>query len=311
LVGLWGTTLTLQKSTVFVQRHIRDLRGGTQAVLAEASDGHMYVVKFNNNLQGANLPFNESAGTELYRALNLPTPAWMPVMVTNTFLDKYPACRVQTSEDSIRPEAGLCFGSRYLGESGDRMLEILPGGSFKRVRNHANFWLAWLVDICAGHTDNRQAIFMEDEAGWLNAVFLDHGHMFGGPQGDEQRHFLASRYLDPRVYQDLTPQAFNEFRSTIQSLDTEKIWHEIHCAPGEWKTESALAAVTQCLNHLSDAALLRNVIDTMLDAQRQVIQRERKSQVAQKRKSAASVLRAAIPRRGLKPGLGNRDLACA
>ena len=303
--------LTLQKSTAFVQRHIRDLRGGTQAVLAEASDGHLYVVKFNNNLQGANLPFNESAGTELYRALGLPTPAWMPLLVTDSFLDANPACRVQRSEDSVRPNAGLCFASRYLGEGGDRLLEILPGGSFKRVNNHANFWLAWLVDICAGHTDNRQAIFMEDKTGWLNAVFLDHGHMFGGPEGDEQRHFLASRYLDPRVYQELTPQAFNEFRSTIQCLDTEKLWHVIHGAPEEWKTESALAAVTQCLNHLSDAALLRNVLDTMLDAQHQVIQRERRSQVAQKRKATASVLRAGVPASGVKPGLGNCDLACA
>lgn len=302
--------LTLEKNTIFVQRHIRNLRGGTQAVLAEASDGHLYVVKFNNKIQGANLPFNESAGSELYRALNLPTPAWTALLVTDSFLDENPACRVQTSGDPVRPEAGLCFASRYLGEGGERLLEILPGGSFKRVRNHTNFWLSWLIDICAGHTDNRQAIFIEDNAGWLNAVFLDHGHMFGGPQGDEQRHFLASRYLDPRVYQELPQQSINEFRTIIQCLDTEKLWQEIHRVPEEWKTESALAALTKGLNHLSDAALLRNVIDTMLDAQHQVIQRKKKSQVAQKRKAAASVLRSEVAA-SIKPGLGNRDLACA
>jgi len=298
--------LTLQKNTIFVTRHIRKLRGGTQAVLAEASDGHLYVVKFNCNLQGANLPFNESVGSELYQALNLPAPAWMPVLVRDSFLDKNPCCRMLTVEDSIRPDAGMCFASRYLGEGGDRLLEILPGGSFKRVHNHASFWLAWLVDICAGHTDNRQAIFVEDRTGWLNAVFLDHGHMFGGPHGDEQRHFLASRYLDPRVYQDLAPQAIEEFRNRVGQLDVEKLWNQIHTLPEEWKTASALAAMTQCLNRLSDTQLLRNVFDTMVDAQHQVNQRERKALHTQKRKAAASVLRD-----GIKPGLDNRDLACA
>jgi len=55
----------------------------------------------------------------------------------------------------------MCFGSRYLGGEGMRLLEILPGNSFKRVQNHQSFWQAWMIDICAGHVDNRQAIFLE------------------------------------------------------------------------------------------------------------------------------------------------------
>jgi hypothetical protein len=303
--------LTLAKSTVFVRRHIRDLRGGTQAILAEASDGHVYVVKFNCCVQGANLPFNESAGTELYRALNLPSPAWNPLLVTDSFLDENPGCRVQSCGDSVRPVAGLCFGSRYLGESGERLLEILPGGSFKRVNNHSAFWLAWLVDICAGHVDNRQAIFTEDQAGWLNAVFLDHGHMFGGPQGDEQRHFLASRYLDPRVYQEIPLQPLEGFRKTVQCLDVDKLWNDIQALPEDWKTASALAAMTQCLNRLSDPSLLRNIMDTMVDAQYQVQQRERRAQHDQLRKAASSVRRAAVQSMSLRHAMIGRDLACA
>jgi hypothetical protein len=152
---------------------------------------------------------------------------------------------------------------------------------------------------------------MEDKSGWLKAVFLDHGHMFGGLQGDEQRHFLASRYLDPRVYQELTPQIREELHATIQGLDVEKLWRGIQDLPEEWKSASALAAMTDCLNRLADASLLRNVFDTMVDAQRQVNQRERKAQHAQKRKAAASVLLTGIQGGGLKPGVPEQDLACA
>jgi hypothetical protein len=306
--------LTLQKSSVFVTHHIRSLRGGTQAVLAEASDGHLYVVKFNAGNQGANLPFNESAGSELYRAVNLPSPEWAPLLVRDSFLDENPACRVQTMDGAVRPDAGLCFGSRYLGEGGVRLLEILPGGSFKRVNNHASFWLSWLIDICAGHTDNRQAIFLEDQAGWLNAVFLDHGHMFGGPHGDEQRHFLASRYLDPRVYQDVSPALLESFQKIVQEIDVDGVWQTIQSLPEDWKTGSALSAASKCLNRIADAVLLRNVLDTMVDAQRQANERERKAEYGPRRKTAASVTSAASHGKGTKKNvvpIRPRKVACA
>ena len=306
--------LTLQKSPVCVTRHIRSLRGGTQAVLAEASDGHLYVVKFNVDHQGANLPFNESAGSELYRAVNLPSPEWVPLLVRDSFLDENPVCRVQSMDGAVRPVAGLCFGSRFLGEGGERLLEILPGGSFKRVNNHANFWLSWLIDICAGHTDNRQAIFMEDQAGWLSAVFLDHGHMFGGPHGDEERHFLASRYLDPRVYQDVSPESLENFRQTVNEIDVDTLWQTIQALPEDWKTCSAISAVSKCLNRLADGVLLRNVLDTMVDAQHQASRRERKAEYGPRRKNAASVTGAAQHGKGAEHNvvpIRPRTIACA
>jgi hypothetical protein len=135
--------------------------------------------------------------------------------------------------------------------------------------------------------------------------------MFGGPQGDEQRHFLASRYLDPRVYQEPTPQIREEFHTAIQGFDAEKLWHVIQALPEEWKSTSAMAAMSDCLNRLADTTLLGNVFDTMMDAQRQVNQRERKAQHVQKRKTAASVLLAGIQSAGLKSGVPEQDLACA
>jgi len=248
-----------------ITRYIKKLRGGSQPILAEASDGRLYVVKFFDNPQGANLMFNESMGVELYDALGLPSPAWTPLLATDSFLDVNPACWLQTPKGPLRPTAGLCFGSRYLGGNEKQMFEILPGSYFKRVTNHKSFWLAWLVDICARHADNRQAIFLQNSKGQLDASFIDHGHLFGGPKGGMEQHFLASRYLDPRIYQNVSSLYLLNLEKRALCLDGDRLWKRIQELPSEWTTTSATKEFAQCLNRLSKQKLLQNIVDTMVD----------------------------------------------
>jgi hypothetical protein len=247
-------------------RFIRNLRGGSQPILAEASDGLLYVVKFTNNLQGPNLLFNESAGSELFRACDLAVPSWKSVFVSDSFLDNNPDCWMQTPDGRLRPDSGLCFGSRFLGGDGIRLLEILPGTSFKRVRNHESFWLAWVIDICAKHADNRQAIFVENAEGWLDAHFVDHGHLFGGLKGELRMHFQASRYLDPRIYQYVSSKQRRYFQTIAGSIDMDQLWQRIQALPNDWITAAALRSFAECLDRLSDVMLLQKILDTMADA---------------------------------------------
>lgn len=249
-----------------VTHYIRNLRGGSQPILAGASDGQVYVVKFANNLQGTNLSFNESAGNELYRACGLAEPSWKPLLVTDSFIDRNPDCWMQTPEGPLRPVPGLCFGSRFLGGGSKRLLEILPGTSLIRVANHKSFWMAWMIDICARHADNRQAIFLQDLHGGLKAFFIDHGHLFGGPKGGLQQHFTASRYLDPRIYESVSSHYLLNLQRVAMCLDAERLRKRILGLPNEWKTASALDGFTQCLDRLSNPSLLHNIVDTMVDA---------------------------------------------
>jgi hypothetical protein len=233
-------------------------------------------------------------GSELYKACGLAAPKWRPLLVTDSFLDQNPDCWLQTPEGSVRPSSGLCFGSRFLGGEGIRLLEILPGTSFNRVRNHTSFWLAWLIDICAGHCDNRQALFVEDSQGWLDAFFVDHGHLFGGPKGEMRLHFQASRYLDPRIYQRVSSQQLLRFQKIVQSLDVNQLWKRAQTLPDDWKTKSALDAFTQSLSIMSTSNLLQNIVDTMDDTLRKLYVCERINRPSRK-KSPASVLRPGVP----------------
>ena len=255
-----------------VIQYICKLRGGSQPFLALASDQLRYVVKFANNLQGPNLPFNEAMGNELYTECGLSVPSWKALSVTDSFLDRNPDCWIQTPKGRLRPNSGLCFSSHFLGDDGKPLLEILPGTSFQRIRDPEAFWLAWLIDACAVHTDGRQAIFEEEADGWLVAYFVDHGHMFNGPYGNEHAKFQKSRYLDQRVYPRLSSLQLVSVRKIAGALDTDRLWRRLAALPNDWKIDSAIDQFAQCLNRLTTSSLVRNVLDTMADCQERAIE---------------------------------------
>lgn len=255
------------KSFAVVARYIRKLRGGSQPILAQATDGRLYVVKFTNNPQGPNVCFNESVGSELYRACGLAGPPWKPLFISDSFLDQNPDCWMQTAEGSQRPVSGLCFGSRYLSGGGMQLSELIFKTSIRRVSNHRSFWLAWLIDICADQTDNRQAVFLESpKERQLKAFFIDHGHLFGGPKGDLREHFISCGYLDSRLYQSVSSQQLLQFQRVVRNVDVDRVWRSARALPEAWKTPSALDRLSQCLYRLSDRGLLRRIVDSMVDA---------------------------------------------
>lgn len=282
------------KNFAFLTRHIQNLRGGSQPILAQASDGLLYVVKFTNNAQGANLCFNESAGSELYRAFGLPVPLWKPLLVTESFVDRNPDCWMQTPAGRLRPDSGFCFGSRFLGREGVRLLEVLPGNGFQRIRNREEFWLAWLIDICADHADNRQAIFLEDSRHNLEAFFIDLGHLFGGPTGEQEPRLLASRYLDPRIYAGVSSQYLLTLEEVTRRLDADRLWQQINMLPENWKTVPALDAFAQCLCRFSSSGLIQSQLHVMAEIQRQADENEY-GKWESRREPPASVLRFGVP----------------
>ena len=240
--------------------HIRKLRGGSQPILARADDGYFYVVKFLDNPQGASLLYNEAVGSEIYRSVGLPTPAWCPVYVSEEFLDQNPACWMETETGFHKPKAGLAFGSRFVSLRNSSLFEIIPAHSFSRIRNRRDFWTAWVLDVFCGHADNRQVVFLERESKWLDAYFIDHGHLFGGAHGTGLPSFIASRYLDPRIYSATSAQDVEEIVQAIQKLDLAAISHVAKCLPDEWITERALWNFAQFKRRISDAVLLQSVV---------------------------------------------------
>jgi hypothetical protein len=235
------------------------LRGGSQPILVQASDGFLYVVKYQDNPQGPNVPFNEGLGSVLFDACGLRVPSWAAIEVSDGFLDRHPEGWIWEGREYRRPKAGWCFGSRYQGMGETQVLEVLSRSAFNRVNNRQDFWKAWFLDILCEHCDHRQTLFLRNDAGDMDAVFFDHGHLFGGPNGDTTPKLLASRYLDSRIYEDLAVEGCNRIAHIIESLNQEKLNRIVANMPQEWVTSSVIGQFHQLLVRLSDGFLVENV----------------------------------------------------
>lgn len=251
-----------QNKCIIALLHIRKLRGGSQPILVRADDGFFYVVKFLNNLQGSNLLFNEALGTELFRRAGLLVPEWRSVYVSEDFLDRYPACWMETENGRRRPMASWCFGSRYVSLRNTALYEILPASSFSRIGNRRDFWTAWVLDMLCGHTDIRQALFLERYFQSFEAYFIDHGHLFGGATGGAMPNYMASRYLDPRIYAHVSTSVedADEIQRAIQSLDLTALSNVVSSLPEGWCTEGARLEFERFAYQISDPVLLKNVV---------------------------------------------------
>jgi hypothetical protein len=267
--------MSLCKRFPWVRRFIRILNGGSRPILAEASDGLFYVVKFANNPQGPSVLFNEAMGAALYREFGLPVPEWTPLRVANSFFDQNPVCRNETWDGRCHRTSGLCFGSRFVGGDGIRLKEILPKCDFRKVKNLQDFWLAWLLDACADHVDNRQAIFRQEEDGQLTAFFVDSGHMFGGANNDLHcKPFAVSHYWDYRIYPFPAVCSILDFpimqtHRAVGSLRAEYLWNQMKNLPDEWVSTQALEAYANCMNLLANPELLQTLYESMVDLVRQ------------------------------------------
>ncbi len=184
-------------NVVHAVQFIRKMRGGSQSSLIRGSDDKFYVVKVTNNQQGLNVLANEVLGNELLRALNLPTPQWKMVSISKQFIAKNPGLSLETRTGSYPIQSGLHYGSEFLGGDLTQIYEWLPGSFRQRIVNLDDFLGIYLFDLCFNHCDCRQTIFAtEDDGTSFQAIFIDNGHLFGGPDWNRERRRRESLCLN-------------------------------------------------------------------------------------------------------------------
>ena len=88
------------------RRLIRKMRGGSQAHLIEAADGHTYVVKFLNNPQHRRILVNEWMSSTFLSYLGIATPEATIVRVSEEFLAANPEVHMQLGTRRDPPLAG-------------------------------------------------------------------------------------------------------------------------------------------------------------------------------------------------------------
>jgi len=199
---------------VDARRLIRKMRGGAQAHLIEAADGHCYVVKFLNNPQHRRILVNEWIASVFLRYLGISTPEAAVIRVTQEFLDQNPDVHFQLGTHREPVELGWHFGSRFPGDPARLVVyDFLPDTLLAQVENRAEFLGMLVFDQWMGNADSRQAIFFRARLReWLPAheahpqrlgfvaQMVDHGFAFDGPHWRFGDSPLQGLYFRPGVY---------------------------------------------------------------------------------------------------------------
>ena len=225
-------------------RYVRKMRGGAQAHLLEADDGHWYVVKFVNNPQHRRVLVNEALSAELLNYLKISAPPTALIRVTREYLAANPECCLQLGTRRLEVEPGWQFGSRYPGDPARlAVYDFLPDALLGQVANLSDFRAILVFDKWTGNADGRQCVFyramVRSSGGGGHAGFvarmIDHGYAFNGPNWDFPESPLQGLYARKAVYHDVRGLAdFQPWLDQVIHFPEEVIDRAWKSIPPEW-----------------------------------------------------------------------------
>src|SRR5260370_18003141 len=142
---------------------IGGMRGGAQSHLMGWSDGHYYVVKFQNNPQHRRILVNELLGTRLAARLGLPVTPVAIVHVSEELIRLTPELCMEMPRARVPCQPGPQFGSRYPGDPRRLALhDFLPDDQLRAVENLHDFAGMLVFDKWTCNTNGRQTLFFNE-----------------------------------------------------------------------------------------------------------------------------------------------------
>jgi hypothetical protein len=234
---------------VNARRFIRKMRGGAQAHLLEADDGHFYIVKFQNNPQHRRILVNEWIAGEILSHLQVSSPVQRMVAVSREFLEQNPEVGLQTGLRHFGVAPGRHFGSRHPGTpQSTAIYDFIPDALLGQVANAEQFLASLVFDRWVANADGRQSIFFRAQLkDWLAqpgipprkmgfvALMIDHGFAFNGPHWDFPESSITGLYPRRTVYSKVRSiEAFEPWLSRVVHFPEEVLDRALRQIPPEW-----------------------------------------------------------------------------
>ncbi len=213
------------------------MRGGAQGHMMRCSDGNFYVVKFRNNPQHMRVLANEMLATRLAEAAGLPVPATEVVEVGEWLVEHTEELTIQLGGQSIRCQAGLQFGSRYVVSPLEgQVFDYLPAEMLGRVRNLETFAGMLVIDKWTSNANGRQAAFwrrMREKK--YTATFIDQGYCFNAGEWSFLDSPLRGVYARNEVYAGVRGwESFEPWLQRVETMEEDIIWRAAGEVPPEW-----------------------------------------------------------------------------
>ena len=218
-------------------QHIRRMRGGAQGQLMLGSDGHAYVVKFQNNPQHMRVLANEYLASKLALAAGLTVPEVDIVEVTPWLIENTQELEMDLGRTRERCVAGLHFGSRFVGGlMPGQVMDYLPEEQLLSIKNLSEFAGILALDKWTGNANGRQAVFARKaRERRYRAVFIDFGYCFHAGEWRFEDVPLRGVYYRNDVYRWIGGwEAFEPWLSRIETMPAETVWASARDIPPQW-----------------------------------------------------------------------------
>lgn len=222
---------------VLAVQQIRRMRGGAQGQLMLGADGHVYVVKFQNNPQHLRVLANEFLASRLAQAAGLTAPECELVEVSPWLVENTPELEMDLGRTRERCRPGLQFGSRFAGGTmPGQVVDFLPEEQLAEVKNLAEFAGILALDKWTGNANGRQAVFTRKQRERrYKAVFIDFGYCFHAGEWRFEDAPLRGVYYRNDVYREISGwESFEPWLTRMETMPEETIWAAAGEVPPEW-----------------------------------------------------------------------------
>ena len=165
---------------VEVQTAVRQMRGKSEAVLVECTNGSHYVLKFRIPRR---FLVNELLAAFLLKYLGVATPEWALVQVPEHILQNRSGKTAIIRQESCMQARLLGFGSKFPGNPGERVVyDFLPRVLLsKQVENLTDFYGRLLFNLWTGCQEMGHAIYFRGRtSGPFCAQMIDNKNILGG-----------------------------------------------------------------------------------------------------------------------------------
>jgi len=222
---------------VLAVQQIRRMRGGAQGQLMLGADGHIYVVKFQNNPQHRRVLANEHLASRLASAAGLSVPLGELIEVSSWLIENTAELDMDLGQRREPCLPGLQFGSRYAGGTmPGQVVDFLPEEQLAEVKNLDEFAGILALDKWTANANGRQAVFTRRQRERrYKAAFIDFGYCFHAGEWRFEDAPLRGVYFRNSVYRNVTGwSSFEPWLTRIETMAAETVWAAANEIPPEW-----------------------------------------------------------------------------
>ncbi len=256
---------------VVAVQQIRRMRGGAQGQLMLGADGHIYVVKFQNNPQHRRVLANEFVVSRLAQAAGLTAPAAELIEVSSWLVDNTPELEIDLGRMRVKCQPGLQFGSRFAGGlMPGQVVDYLAEEQLLEVKNLDEFAGILALDKWTANANGRQAVFTRRQRERrYKAAFIDFGYCFHAGEWRFEDAPLRGVYYRNDVYREVRGwESFEPWLSRLETMAAETVWAAAGEVPPEWYGGDTTEMEALVEKLLARRSRIRDLIGNFRDSDR-------------------------------------------